>query len=630
MPVPEQDNIVFSVREVFQTRLGTLKYRIPDYQRGYKWTEANVLALLNDVKGFESANDNQFYCLQNITITHVEEENYYNVIDGQQRLTTLFILLSYLGHSDIVSGKLEYDIRENTKKFLQTDILNRMCWQEGYNSKPEHQDEYYILKVAEAIKSWFEPEGRSKEEIENLKIAFSKKLLDSTKLIVNEVQGNEHQTFSNLNGVKVPLDAADLIRAMLITYSVKEGKENVNIDPYRARMGAEIDNMDRQWSNGDLRRYFIQFLPDKLYRSSKQLRFDITEHPINLLYLLFMLSKQDTQDAVSLEAFEQYLKAGGKTFDAIKDFHNDLMDWYSDVNLYHYVGFLFFNYKDKSVDSFGKVSFKDVYQLWKNNYRKTTFLAQVKQIITSLLLPRLTEEETAAGNTPEENFIKSIKFNFDTNWYESPQLPSVLILNDIIIAERSESLSRIPPAFLRVNNEDREHISCQTPGKEDLENNERWLEDIKQLKKFKVPEEKEDAFLLNIKHLEDKIKNTEKITEDTKQEIISTLTLFGLNSIGNIVLLNGSVNKGYHNSQFFDKRKAILNNYFNEKPESNRSTSSKNKYIRPFTLRTFLLNLKDGESEAKENGWTLEDIQKNANQIASVMSEFISGGQYNG
>lgn len=628
--MPLQDNIVFSVREVFQTRPGSRKYRIPDYQRGYKWTEANVLALLNDINGFEQANASQFYCLQNITITKIEGENYYNVIDGQQRLTTLFILLSYLGYSDIVSGKLEYAIRENTELFLQSDVLNRKCWQENYKPKPKHQDEYYILKAAGVIKSWFEPEGRTKEQIENLKTAFSKKLLENTKLIVNEVAGNEHQTFSNLNGVKVPLDAADLIRAMLITYSVKEGKENVNIDPYRARMGAEIDSIDRQWSNEDLRRYFIQFLPDRLYRSSKQLRFDTSEHPINLLYLLFLLSKRDSLETISLDAFEQYLKAGGKTFDAIKDFHNDLMDWYTDVCLYHYVGFLFFNYKDQSVDSFGKVSFKEVYQLWKDNYSKTTFLEQIKKIITSLLLPKLTKEEAANGDTPEGNLIKSIGFNFDTNWYESPKLPPILILNDIILAERSKSLSRIPPAFLRVNDEDREHISCQTPGKEDLENKDRWLEDIKRLKEFKVPAEKKDAFLLNIKRLEDKINNAEKITEDVKQEIISTLTQFGLNSIGNIVLLNGSVNKGYHNSQFFDKRKAILNNYFNEKPESNRSTSSKNKYIRPFTLRTFLLNLNGGDNETEKNGWTLEDIQRNATQIASVMSEFIRGGRFNG
>ena len=116
--MPLQDNIVFSVREVFQTRPGSRKSRIPDYQRGYKWTEANVLALLNDINGFEQANASQFYCLQNITITKIEGENYYNVIDGQQRLTTLFILLSYLGYSDIVSGKLEYAIRENTEIFL--------------------------------------------------------------------------------------------------------------------------------------------------------------------------------------------------------------------------------------------------------------------------------------------------------------------------------------------------------------------------------------------------------------------------------------------------------------------------------------------------------------------------------
>lgn len=618
--------LIYSVKDVFSKKLGDkFVYRIPDYQRGYKWTEDNVRQLLDDIKAFELRSPEQFYCLQNITITKVTGTHFYNVIDGQQRLTTLYILLSYLDESELIAGKLEYAIRKHTGTFLKDDILSKKCWEEGYIQDAKHQDEYYILNAAKTIKTWFEPAGATSDDIILRKKGFKDKLLLHTKLIVNEVNGNEHQAFSNLNGVKVPLDAADLIRAMLITYSVKEGRTGVNIDPYRARMGAEIDSIDHVWSDPEMRRYFTQFLPEEVQRQSKELRFDISDHPINLLYLLFLLHKKESSKDVSVQAFESFIKNGESTFESIKNFHNDLMEWYLNNKLYHYVGFLFFNFKSNT-------SFKEIYALWNKSESKNSFLSSIKNLIAKSLIAKteISEEQLKKGITQQDAFIKSIEFNLETNWYEEPLLPAILILNDIFIYERSDSLNRIPASFLRVNEEDREHISCQTPNKQELNNKERWLSDLSHLEEYQVQQDKQALFIENIKRLKERINKADEITQELKREIISSLTQFGLNSIGNIVLLNNSVNRGYRNSPFVEKRKAILNNFFNEKPGSKRKIASKNKFIRPFTLRTFLLNLSEEEQKAEKSNWTMDDIQNNANQIANEIRLFIEGGRQNG
>lgn len=93
--------LIYSVREVFRSYLPAEKcnfFNIPEYQRGYKWTDDNVTQLLVDLKNFRKGDASSFYCLQNITITKtfLNGKQCLNVIDGQQRLTTLFILVSYI------------------------------------------------------------------------------------------------------------------------------------------------------------------------------------------------------------------------------------------------------------------------------------------------------------------------------------------------------------------------------------------------------------------------------------------------------------------------------------------------------------------------------------------------------
>ena len=67
------------------------EFYVPSYQRGYRWDESQVTALLDDIYGSEGNS----YCLQPIVVRK-DERGRFELIDGQQRLTTLFILYKYM------------------------------------------------------------------------------------------------------------------------------------------------------------------------------------------------------------------------------------------------------------------------------------------------------------------------------------------------------------------------------------------------------------------------------------------------------------------------------------------------------------------------------------------------------
>ena len=145
------------------TELLGLNFYIPDYQRGYRWTHQNVTQLLEDIWEYaQESKNNTFYCLQPVVVREKKWQDKagnimegYEVIDGQQRLTTIHRLLSYLRREHLRIKKLsedynndlytiDYKTRPESKAFLQKDEYDK--------SKP---DLYYMSEAYETIRNWF-------------------------------------------------------------------------------------------------------------------------------------------------------------------------------------------------------------------------------------------------------------------------------------------------------------------------------------------------------------------------------------------------------------------------------------------------------------------------------------------
>ena len=95
---------LLSISDIFKNA----NYSIPIYQREYAWTITEVTQLLSDLCSQAKANQNDNYYLGTLVINKGIQRKE-EVIDGQQRLTTLYILLAYLSHSKESSYTVNFE-----------------------------------------------------------------------------------------------------------------------------------------------------------------------------------------------------------------------------------------------------------------------------------------------------------------------------------------------------------------------------------------------------------------------------------------------------------------------------------------------------------------------------------------
>ena len=103
----EQKPKILQVSRLFKN----VKYEIPIYQRNYAWEDKQIQQLIDDIYS-----SNGTYFLGNL-IVNQKEADVYEVIDGQQRLTTLYLLEKYL-KMDVLKGSIYFEAREKSNRTL--------------------------------------------------------------------------------------------------------------------------------------------------------------------------------------------------------------------------------------------------------------------------------------------------------------------------------------------------------------------------------------------------------------------------------------------------------------------------------------------------------------------------------
>ena len=99
-------------------------FLVPRYQRGYRWGPDEVRRLLEDIRDSEG----QAYYLQPVVVKARSDDSW-ELVDGQQRLTTLYLILQVIKSSALPSAtpgySLEYETRPGSREYL--DQVDEAC-----------------------------------------------------------------------------------------------------------------------------------------------------------------------------------------------------------------------------------------------------------------------------------------------------------------------------------------------------------------------------------------------------------------------------------------------------------------------------------------------------------------------
>lgn len=640
--------LTYSIFELFSDNFldaqENWQFIIPDYQRGYKWGEKPVTKLLNDIERFDfRGEEEKFYCLNNLTIVRRSETKTsveYNVVDGQQRLTTTTVILACLKHLDAslalpsFENKISYKIRETTQDFLSKLVNNdnfsingkdihfqdffsdesSVSWEDFINSYEEYdyQDIYYLFNAYKTTFEWLKRHENSHKE-------FAEKLLNHVKLIVNNVSDveNEATLFGNLNSNKVQLDGADLVRALIITNvaRIEAGevedslKRKILINERRTRIGLQIDSIMHWWKDASHQDFFQILIKTVKTDTTNNIKFDEKKNPLNYLYQIYSLLYHDNN--IALECFEEDVALQWRN---ILQLQRILEQWYDDNKIYHALGFVLRYCQDRQdlkVED-QSINPETLFLKW----RKLS-IGQFYKYLLEIISKFFDDKFKQSNELSPEEYEKTC---FEENWYEDDKTIPVMILLDII---HEENKNKRLPVDLFVNKDaDKEHIFPQTPlgavtNKKEIVERKKILEEyinlvndcVDERDKVNIPEPIESWN--EERMLSPELENLQTEINEKIKKIIP------LNCLGNICLLEKGLNRSYGNDFYTAKRLAVVHNYFN------------GNYIRPHVVEAFDKSLEERKTEKTSmdimDSWKKDDIINRRKHIVASINSYLAG-----
>jgi hypothetical protein len=561
---------------------------IPDYQRGYRWKDTQVENLLDDLYSFyennnSSDNKDEFYCLQPVVVKKNNdiqknedlEGNWFEVIDGQQRLTTIYLILHYLNNIDNnrdINFSLDYETRLNFVDHI--DDLTSLDKSKKYE---DNIDYFNIHKAYQCINNWFEDK---KEEFnaENFKESV---VLKKAKFIWYQVEQDVESIdiFTRINIGKIPLTNAELIKALFLG-EVKAREEsdmrNKEVELKRLEIAKEWDQIEYTLQN-DQFWYFI-YSGDEDYDTRIEYIFDLIqekEEKDEDYYTFYEFNKELDKNSID----DVWLK--------IKQYFQKLNDWYNNRLTYHYIGYLV--NEGESIDVIIEAS-----------------KLKTKIEFEDYLIKKIKSTIEIKGNKTIEN----LEYGIDNRIIKK----ILLLFNIQTLLEHDDSRSRFPFDLYKNQNWDLEHIhSIQEEMPQKKNHQKEWLKEVEEYLPDKpngdLAEEIEDFNgsnrNMNFENLYNKILGAFNNKDSSKTDHET----FSINDISNLTLLDPQTNRGYGNAPFPVKRKTII-----KKDRTER-------FIPVCTKNVFLKYYSDDVKHVEY--WNEKDSEDYLVEIKETLTDFI-------
>ena len=539
---------------------GNRPYRffIPSYQRGYRWGEAEVTSLMNDLSMFFDTQDVYHdYCLQPIVVKS-QKDGSYEVIDGQQRLTTLLILLQYAGSPKSNNCySITYETRPRSQEFLQS--LNA-----EYSETPEQEDNpdfHYMALALETIREWTREHGKDKLAMDSFR--------EHTKIIWYEFHADDDNNksidlFRKINVGKIPLTNAELVKGLLLS------NNGFSADTKRA-IANEWDHMEHRLQDDALWCFLTN---------------DIDEYPTRIDLVLDIWLKNESNTPVidhvrnPYAVFNYLYDADHKQEE--QDFLRDMWQkcksifanleyWFQNRELYHLIGYLIAKRKNKQ-----KTNLLNLYAELANQDK-----SDLREHLRELIKKDIDLDQIANLTYDDSNKTRDV----------------LLLFNLLTLNNSTSSLMRFPFDNYKKEQWDLEHVHATAGGpptdKEVNRNDSQAISPSASREMFfkgvlglltNATEDNRNENRLDsseIRAVEDFL-NRGNFDEQTCQKFWEQYQtsienkLGDQDSIDNLALLPSKLNRGYGNVSFIEKRRWIIN--------ADRDTT----FIPPCTKNVFL------------------------------------------
>lgn len=561
-------------------------FYIPAYQRGYRWERTQVKTLLNDLYQCMEANGQEKdYCLQPVVVqkkgVQKKGELKYDLIDGQQRLTTIYILLRYAQQNfetDYAQQNFkpkfsfEYETREKTQAFL--DNMDPQLAQTNI-------DFFHIYQAYTTIKDWLEETFPADTDSHLYKLCNYVK--EKVKVIWYEVgaEADPIALFTRLNIGKIQLTNAELIRALFLS-DTPNGMENRR----KYEMAIQWDDIEKQLCDDD--GAFWAFITRKHaedYPTRIDILFDLMCHkqdaekdPLFTFFKMEERLKHADRDRVWQEVINAFLQ---------------LKEWYKDNVCYHKIGYLIASGSKTMADLLDEARGK----------RKSEFKDRLDELIA----------ESITWRTNDKDSYWDLDYHKDYN-----RICRILLLFNVQSIISYCVRQRFP--FNEYNNEkwSIEHIHAQnSEGLKTVDLQLEWLEWHLPSLKAIHRDEPDNELVRDVEKVIDGIRQSGRFIrsdfEDFFRRVVNDLSdttdTDYINTLPNLALLSCGHNTCLSNSTFDVKRNLII------------KMDKSGEFI-PYCTKMTFLKYYENSSDVQVHFWGQKDREAYLQAIQHVIAPY--------
>lgn len=481
----------------------------------------------------------------------LKQNECFEVIDGQQRLITIYLILFYLNDAisilNLPDKNLDIHFQRKIGGFDSICLLNEKI----KTVNDESIDLYHLSLAYKTIIEWFDKKHVNKGYFCNALLTHelddnSRDKAKNIRFIWYEsTEENPINVFTRLNIGKICLTNAELIKAIFLNSS-NFNEQDSSLKLRQQEIASEWDKIEYSLQNEE----FWLFIHDTNYENYTRIDFifDLVCDQ-NILGLENSIYESIGSDNYrTFRYFYEYFRnkknenSIKNCWQNIKNIYLTFCEWYNDVELYHYVGFLI-EYKK---------NISDLLKSWNSSKNKIVFLSHIKSLINKVVVTK-----------------KDIDFQYDEDGSNKRESKPILLFHNIqTVINQNVNLRKnnkkrfgvfykFPFHIYKTEKWDVEHICSSTTNSEDeLTIKKEWLINV---------------YLSSDSETQEKIKeclssdgNESKISEvfeelNNKNEYKSQeWTDSDKNKIWNYALLDSSTNRSYGNIIFSGKRRILI------------------------------------------------------------------------